>query len=154
MTKAEFSTEEVRVRKSQNLRFECCESLLLPKEYTFKNVSKAFTLKSPISCNSFIVIYVLNCWGCLEEDIEEMGVGKRKIKRQGQSIQTAHETTRTSKIKKRETYTNLRRRLFRNIPVSSDAIKWYKRSHLKQRLKGNTKLKLINHNINHKLLWV
>ena len=80
MTKAELSTEEVGARKPQNLRCECCESLLLSKEYTFKNVSKAFTLKTRRSCNSFIFIYVLNCSGCLEEYNGEMGVGKPRLR--------------------------------------------------------------------------
>ena len=31
------------------------------KEHTFKNVNKAFTLKNPISCNSFNIIYILLC---------------------------------------------------------------------------------------------
>ena len=39
-----FSNEEVVVTMCQNLR--CCESLLLSKEYTFKNINKSFTLKT------------------------------------------------------------------------------------------------------------
>ena len=60
-----------------------------------------------MSCNSFNVIYVGICSGCLEEYIGEMGVDKRwrngcrqkKIKIQGQSIQTAHKTIRASAMK-------------------------------------------------------
>ena len=48
LTKMEFSNEEVGVRKCQDLRFEYCESLLLSKEYTFKNVNNTFTLKTPM----------------------------------------------------------------------------------------------------------
>ena len=47
LTKAEFSNEEVGVRKYQDLQCECCESLLISTEYTFKNVNKTFTLKTP-----------------------------------------------------------------------------------------------------------
>ena len=39
LTKAEFSSEEVDVKKCQDLRCESCESLLLSKEYTFKNAN-------------------------------------------------------------------------------------------------------------------
>ena len=49
MTKAEFSNEEVGVKKWQDSRCECCESLSLSKAYTFKNVNKTFTLKTPMS---------------------------------------------------------------------------------------------------------
>ena len=80
MTKAEFSNEEVGVRKCQDLRYECCESLLLSKEYTFKNVNKTFTLKPLMPSNSFNIIYVLICSGCLEEYIEETGVGKTRLR--------------------------------------------------------------------------
>ena len=80
MTKAEFSNEEVGVRKSQELQCECCDSLLLSKEYTFKNVNKTFTLKTPILGNSLSVIYVIICSGCLEEYIGETGVGKTNLK--------------------------------------------------------------------------
>ena len=77
LTNAEFSNEE-GVRKCQDLRCECCESLLLSKAYTFKNVTKTFTLETPMFCNSFNVIYVLICSGCLEEYTGETGVGKRR----------------------------------------------------------------------------
>ena len=49
-----------------------------------------------MSCNSFNVIYVLICSGCLEEYIEETGAGKTRLR---DSIQTTYKTTRTSKIK-------------------------------------------------------
>ena len=37
-------------KKCQDLQCECCKSLLLFKEYTFNNVNKTFTLKTPTSC--------------------------------------------------------------------------------------------------------
>ena len=80
MTNAEFSNEEVGVRKSQDLQCECCDSLLLSKEYTFKNVNKTFTLKTPMSCNSFNVIFVMICSSCLEEYIGETGAGKTRVR--------------------------------------------------------------------------
>ena len=80
LTKAEFSNGEVGVRKCHDLRCECCESLLLSKEYRFKNVNKTFTLKTPVSCNSFNVIYVSICSGCLEEYTGETCVGKTRLR--------------------------------------------------------------------------
>ena len=80
LTKAEFSNEEVGFRKCQDLRCECWESLLQYKEYTFKKVNKTFTLKTPMSSNSFNVIYLLICSGCLKEYIGETGVGKPKLR--------------------------------------------------------------------------
>ena len=55
--------------------------MLLFKEDTFKNVNKAFTLKTPMSCNSFNIIYVVICSVYWEEYIGETGVGNKKIKR-------------------------------------------------------------------------
>ena len=55
-------------------------SHLLSKEYTFKNVNKTFTLKTPMSGNSFNVKYVVICSGCLEESIRETGAGKAKLR--------------------------------------------------------------------------
>lgn len=42
----------------KDLREECLESLLLSKEYRFGNINKSFTLKIPVFCKSFNVIYV------------------------------------------------------------------------------------------------
>ena len=39
LTKMEFSNEEVGVKKCQDSRYECCELLLLSKEYAFKKVN-------------------------------------------------------------------------------------------------------------------
>ena len=52
-----------------------------------------------MSGNSFNVIYVLICSGCLEKYIGETGCIQNKIKRQGQSVQTTHKTIRALKIK-------------------------------------------------------
>ena len=38
-----------------------------------------FTLKTPMSCNSFNVIYVVTCSGCLEDHIGETGVSKTRL---------------------------------------------------------------------------
>ena len=52
-----------------------------------------------MSCNSFNVIYVLICSGCLEEYIGETGVGKTRL-RDGVRVYRKHiKTTRASKIK-------------------------------------------------------
>ena len=79
LTKVEYSNEEVGVRKSQDLQYKFCKSLLLSKDYAFKNVNKTFTLKTLMSCNSFNFIYVLICSGCLEEYFGKMGVGKTRL---------------------------------------------------------------------------
>ena len=93
LTKAEFSNEEVGAKKCQDLQCECCESFLLFKKYTFKNVNKTFTLKTMMYCNSFDVIYVIICSGCLEEYIGETGVDKRRLRDRDRCIETAHKTT-------------------------------------------------------------
>ena len=59
---------------------ECCESLLLFKDCTFKNVSKTFTLKFLISCNGFNVIYIVICLGCLEDYMGKTSVGKTRLR--------------------------------------------------------------------------
>ena len=61
LTKVEFSNKKVAFKKCQDSRCECCKSLLLSKKYTFENVNKTFALKTPMSCNSFNVIYVVIC---------------------------------------------------------------------------------------------
>ena len=60
LTKVKFSNEGAGVRRCHDFLCKCYESLLLSKDYTFKNVNKTFTLKTPMSCNSFKVIYVLS----------------------------------------------------------------------------------------------
>ena len=75
LTKEEFSIEEICVKKCQDTK-----SLSLSKEHTFKNAIKTFTLKTPMLCISFNVIYVVICSGCLEEYIGETGEGKTRLK--------------------------------------------------------------------------
>ena len=56
--------------------------MLLPC-YSPKNMHlkhKTFTLKNPMSCNSFNVIYILICLGCLEECVGATGVGKIRLR--------------------------------------------------------------------------
>ena len=79
LNKGEFRNEEVGARKCEDLWCKCCELLLISREYKFKNVNKTFTLKTPKSCNSFNVNYVLIYSGCLKKYIWETGVGKRRL---------------------------------------------------------------------------
>ena len=74
------SLKIIGIKKCQDTRCECCNSLLLSKEYTFKNGNKTFTLKTSISYISFNVIYVLICSGCLEEYIGETGKDKTRLR--------------------------------------------------------------------------
>ena len=46
-----------------------------------KIVWDEFRLKSVMSCNSFNVIYVVFCFGCLEEYTGEICVGKTKLRK-------------------------------------------------------------------------
>ena len=75
LTKTEFSNKDDGVRKCQDLRRECCESLLPAKELT----SKTVTSKTLTSSNSFDVIYILICSGCLKEYIEETSLRKIRL---------------------------------------------------------------------------
>ena len=70
----------VGFKKCWNLSCRWCQSLLLSKEYTFKNVNKISTLKTSMSCNSFNVIYVVVCSSCLEEYILETLAGKTRLR--------------------------------------------------------------------------
>ena len=70
----------VGFKKCWNLSCKWCQSLLLSKEYTFKNVNKISTLKTSMSCNSFNVIYVVVCSSCLEEYILETLAGKTRLR--------------------------------------------------------------------------
>ena len=58
----------------------CCNSLLLSREYTFKNVNKTITLNTLLFCNSFNVIYVVICSSCLEEHVGGKDVGKTRLR--------------------------------------------------------------------------
>ena len=70
------------MKKCQDSQCKFCESLLLSKEYTFKNAVKTFTLKikTLASCNSFGAIDVAICSGCLEQYIGETGVDKTRLR--------------------------------------------------------------------------
>ena len=58
----------------------CCNSSLLSREYTFKNVNKTFTLNTLLFCNSFNVIYVVIRSSCLEEHVGGKDVGKTRLR--------------------------------------------------------------------------
>ena len=53
-----------------NKRCECCNYYLINDHYTFKNVQITFTLKHHFTCDSFNLIYVVNCGRCKKEYIE------------------------------------------------------------------------------------
>ena len=59
---------------------ECCNHLLLSNHYVFKEVNYKFTLKSPISCGSCNLIYVIVCFGCNGEYIGETGTNKQQLR--------------------------------------------------------------------------
>ena len=119
--KAEFRKEEVGVKKYQDLRCECCESLLLSKEYTFKNANKKITLKALMSCSSFNVIFVVICSGCLEEYIGETSVGKTRLRDRVIVYRQHIKQPEHHKLKVEEHIQICG--FFQNISVSSDAIK-------------------------------
>ena len=79
LTKAEFSSKPPMVTKCGDKRCECCNHLLLSNHYVFKEVNYKFTLKSPMSCGSCNLIYVVVCFGCNGEYIEETGTNKQKL---------------------------------------------------------------------------
>ena len=54
--------------------------MLLSYEYTYKDVNKTFTLKSPMSCYSFNVFYIVICSGCLEKYNGETCVSKTRVR--------------------------------------------------------------------------
>ena len=59
LTKAEFSSKPPMVTKCGDKRCECCNHLLLSNHYVFKEVNYKFTLKSPMSCGSYNLIYLI-----------------------------------------------------------------------------------------------
>ena len=65
LTKAEFSSKPPMVTKCGDKRCECCNHLLLSDHYVLKEVNYKFTLKSPMSCGSCNLIYVVVCFGCM-----------------------------------------------------------------------------------------
>ena len=72
--------EKVGVKKSQDSRRRCCDSLLLSKEHTFKNVNETLKLKTRMSYNSFNVIYVVICSDYLEECTGKTDVDKTRLR--------------------------------------------------------------------------
>ena len=80
LTKAEFSQKQVGVYKCPEKRCECCTNLLLGNSYTFKNVDKTFKLKTYFSCDSYNLLYIINCPTCGEEYTDETGIGKTKLR--------------------------------------------------------------------------
>ena len=79
LTKAEFTSESPIVKQCGDKRCECCKHLLLLDHYVFRDVNYEFTLKSPMSCDSAKVIYVIICSICNGEYIET-GVNKQKLR--------------------------------------------------------------------------
>ena len=64
LTKAEFTSEPPIVKQCGDKRCECCKHLFLSDRYVFREVNYKFTLKSPMSCDSANVIYVVICLNC------------------------------------------------------------------------------------------
>ena len=80
LTKAEFTSEPPIVKQCRDKRCECYKHLLLSDHYIFREVNYKFTLKSPMSCDSANVIYVVICSKCNGEYIGETDVNKQKLK--------------------------------------------------------------------------
>jgi len=80
LTKAEFSSKPATVSKCGDKRCECCNYLYLGNNYIFKNTKTQFTLKSPMSCDSSNLIYVVICPTCGEEYIGETGRNNTKLR--------------------------------------------------------------------------
>ena len=80
LAKAEFTSEPPIVKQCGDKRCECCKHLLLSDHYVFREVNYKLTLKSPMSCDSANVIYVVICSNCNGENIGETGVNKQKLR--------------------------------------------------------------------------
>ena len=80
LTKAEFTTKQPMVSKCGNKLCECCNHLVLSDHHIFKNSKTKFMLKTPITCDSSNLIYVIICPTCKEEYIGETGEGSSKLK--------------------------------------------------------------------------
>ena len=80
LTKAKFTSEPPIVKQCGDKRCECCKHLLLLDHYVFRDVNYEFTLKSPMSCDSAKVIYVIICSICNGEYIGKTGVNKQKLR--------------------------------------------------------------------------
>ena len=73
LTKAEFTSKPPIVSQCGNTRCECCKSLLLSDHYVFKEVNYKFTLKTPMSCDSSNLIYVLVCSAVMGNTLVKLG---------------------------------------------------------------------------------
>ena len=80
LTKAEFSQKKAMVSRCGKPRCECCDHILVGDQYTFKNVNYRFEIKTPMSCDSYDVEYVVICDGCGEEYIGETGEGQTVVR--------------------------------------------------------------------------
>ena len=80
LTKAELTLRLPIVSQCGDKRCECCKHLLLSDHYVFKEVNYKFTLKTPMTCDSANLIYVLICSGCNGEYIGETGINKQKLR--------------------------------------------------------------------------
>ena len=80
LTKAEFSRKKPMVSKCGKPRCECCNHILVSDHYVFKNVNYRFEIKTPMSCDSSDVEYVVICEGCGEEYIGETGEGETVLR--------------------------------------------------------------------------
>ena len=95
--------------------------MLLSKEYTYKDVNRTFTLKSPMPCNSFNVICIVICSGCLEKYNGETCVSKTRLRDRIREYRQHIKQPKHQQLKVKED-TRICERDFENIPVSSDAI--------------------------------
>ena len=80
LTSSVLSRKENKVSKCGDTRCKCCDHLVISNKHTFKKTKKTFELKSPMSCNSQNLIYVIICPTCQEEYIGETGKGKTKLR--------------------------------------------------------------------------
>ena len=76
-----------------------------------------------MSCNSFNVIHVVICPGCLEEYIGEMGVGKATLRDRVRVYRQHIKQPEHQKLKVKKHIQFCGRGSFEIIPVSSDWIK-------------------------------
>ena len=80
LTKAEFSSNHPWSQNAEIKDVNAAIILLLSNHYVFKEVNYKFTLKSPMSCGSCNLIYVVVCFGCNGEYIGETGTNKQKLR--------------------------------------------------------------------------
>ena len=80
LTRAEFSRRKPMAQRCGKPRCECCKHIYASDHYVFKKCSYRFKLKSPMSCESSNLVYVIICSGCGEEYIGETGDGTTKLR--------------------------------------------------------------------------